>query len=100
MLYVFYGNTSITAPQQNAVGVWDSNFEAVYHLATPGTGVATDSTAYQNNGILYNAAPVGGEIDGAAGFDGATTYLQPATAAFGAYPKFSTSLARSRASTR
>jgi RHS repeat-associated protein len=89
VLYVFYGNASITAPQQNAAGVWDGNFEAVYHLATPGSGVATDSTVYQNNGVLYDAAPAGGEIDGAAAFDGATSYLQPATAAFGAYPKTS-----------
>jgi hypothetical protein len=88
VLYVFYGNANITAaPQQNAAGVWDSNFEAVYHLATPGSGVATDSTAYQNNGVLFDAAQAGGQIDGAAAFDGATTYLQPATVAFGAYPK-------------
>ena len=49
LLYMFYGNSSITSSQQNASSVWDSNYQAVYHFANAGTGIMPDSTAYGNN---------------------------------------------------
>jgi RHS repeat-associated protein len=76
VLYVFYGNPSITTSQQNPTGVWDSNYQAVYHLANVGTGTAADSTANGNNGTLNLVSTATGEIDGAVGFNGASSYIQ------------------------
>jgi RHS repeat-associated protein len=88
ILYLFYGNPSITTSQQNPSGVWDSNFEAVYHLANLGSGTAFDSTANGNNGTLSNVAAVtSGEIAGGASFNGTsseitTNYVQNAATAY------------------
>jgi RHS repeat-associated protein len=86
-LFVFYGNPNITAPQQNPVGVWDSNYQAVYHLANMGSGIATDSTANANTanasyGTVNNVSPASGEIDGAAAFDGSTSFVKVPSVAF------------------
>jgi hypothetical protein len=56
VLYVFYGNSSVTTSQQNPTGVWDSNYAAVYHLANVGTSTAADSTANGNTATLASVA--------------------------------------------
>jgi len=90
VLYVFYGNPNIISSQQNPVGAWDSNYQAVYHLANTGMGVAADSTAYANNGTLTSVAPASGEIyasvGGAAGFNGTSSFIQIPQADFPSYP--------------
>jgi RHS repeat-associated protein len=87
VIYVFYGNPAITASQANFSGVWDSNYEAVYHLGNlPSTEVASDSTSYANNASFTNLAPVSGLIDGSASLDGVTSYLEIPAAAFPNYP--------------
>ncbi len=88
VIYVFYGNPAITASQANPSGVWDSNYEAVYHLGNlPSTEVASDSTSYANNASFTNLAPVSGLIDGSASLDGTTSYLEIPAAAFPNYPQ-------------
>ena len=82
VLYVFYGNSTITASQQNPTGVWDANYQAVYHLANAGSGLATDSTVNANSGTVTSVSAASGEIDGAASFDGASSYIQVPSAAF------------------
>ena len=64
-IYVFYGNPNVTTPQQNPTGVWDSSYQAVYHLANAGTGIATDSTTNGYNGTPTSILAAPGEIDGA-----------------------------------
>jgi RHS repeat-associated protein len=55
VIYLFYGNASIVAPQQNPAAAWDSNFNAVYHLQNTALGVnVADSTANANSGIAGN----------------------------------------------
>jgi RHS repeat-associated protein len=81
-IYMFYGNSSIQEPQQNPTGVWDSNHTAVYHLAN----TASDSTANKNNGISTSVLNATGEIGGAAGFDGLSSYIQIPSADFASYP--------------
>ena len=44
VIYVYYGNGS-AANQQNPTGVWDSNYEGVWHLPNGTTLSANDSTA-------------------------------------------------------
>jgi len=72
VLYMFYGNANITASQQNPSGVWDSNYEGVWHLPNRTALSTSDSTANGNNGTNYGAAAVAGEIDGAASFNGSS----------------------------
>jgi RHS repeat-associated protein len=86
VLYVFYGNPNVTSSQQNATGVWNSNYQAVYHLANPSTGIATDSTALSNSGTLTAVSSVAGEIDGAAVFNGGSSYIQIPSDDFPSYP--------------
>ena len=44
VLYVYYGNPA-AANQQNPAGVWDANYEAVWHLSNGTTLSGNDSTA-------------------------------------------------------
>jgi RHS repeat-associated protein len=86
VLYVFYGNSSVTTSQQNPNGVWDSNYAAVYHLANVGTTVAADSTANGNTATLSSVATASGEIGGAGSFNGVSSYMQIPSADFLSYP--------------
>ena len=86
VIYVFYGNPNIIASQQNPNGVWDSNYTAVYHLANTGTGTAADSTSYGNSGTLTSVSAASGKIDGAASFNGVSSYIQIPQADFPTYP--------------
>jgi hypothetical protein len=85
VLYVFYGNESISSSQQNPTGVWDRNYQAVYHLANSSAGLAIDSTSNGNNAPLISVSSASGEIDGGAGFTGAS-YMQVPSPVFATYP--------------
>lgn len=87
ILYVFYGNHAITISQADPAGVWDSNYQAVYHLGTlPASGIAPDSTSYANNGSFIDLTAGLGQIDGAAAVNGFTSYLEIPATAFPNYP--------------
>jgi len=73
VIYIYYGNAA-AADQQNAAGVWDSNFVAVYHLPNGTTLTALDSTANAINGTLTNTPTAGtGQMDGAGSFVSASS---------------------------
>jgi RHS repeat-associated protein len=76
VVYMFYGNSSISAPEFNPVGVWDSNFQGVYHLGSLTSSTVLDSTANANNGAATNVTQTTGQIAGAASFNGSTSYIQ------------------------
>jgi len=87
IIYVFYGNPAITVSQANPSGVWDSHYEAVYHLGNlPSTAVASDSTNYANNASFTNLTAMPGLMDGSALLDGVTSYLEIPATAFPNYP--------------
>ena len=71
VIYLFYGNSSITTDQSNGTGVWDTHYQGVWHLPNGTTLSGSDSTV---NGYTLNnnnsTAAVSGEIDGAAIFNG------------------------------
>ncbi len=74
VLYMYYGNPS-ASNQQNSAGTWDSNYLMVQHLEQA-TGTFIDSTGYHYNCTPYGGVSqnVSGKIDGAAGFDGSSSY--------------------------
>jgi hypothetical protein len=86
VIYMFYGNPAITTSQQNPAGVWDSNYEAVYHLSDAGSAMANDSTANANSAPYTSVLAAPGLIAGSAAFNGNSSYLQIPGAAFPSYP--------------
>jgi hypothetical protein len=78
VIYMFYGNSSVTTDQSNVTGTWDSNYAGVWHFPTGSTLSASDSTSNGNNGTINSASATNGEIDGAASFSGS---LNPITLA-------------------
>jgi YD repeat-containing protein len=75
VIYMHYGDSTITASQENKAGVWDSNYVGVWHLANGATLSAADSTGNQNNGTNNGATPTTGQIDGAAAFNGSNEFI-------------------------
>jgi subtilisin-like proprotein convertase family protein len=79
VIYMYYGNPSITSPTANPTGVWDSNYAAVWHLkeGTGGTGAIKNSTSYSNDGTNSTGLSLGatGKADGAIYFDGTGDYV-------------------------
>jgi len=55
VLYMYYGNAS-AADQQDAAGVWDTEYKVVLHLNETGTLTRADSTQYGNDGAVTGFA--------------------------------------------
>src|SRR6266481_825978 len=75
VIYVCYGNASITASEENKNGVWDSNFKIVAHLGNGTTLSANDSTSNASHGTITGATAVSGGIDGGASFNGSSNTI-------------------------
>ncbi len=81
ILYLYFRN-SAASNQQNASGVWDSNFKAVWHLdedagGTGTSGLYTDSSSNGNAATDYTASTVKtGRIGSGQGFNGSSDYLR------------------------
>jgi RHS repeat-associated protein len=74
VLYMFYGNSSISTSQQNPAGVWDSNYLGVWHLPNDATLSANDSTSNGHNGTPGSSSiATVGEIGGGANVNASTT---------------------------
>jgi Concanavalin A-like lectin/glucanases superfamily/Domain of unknown function (DUF2341) len=78
-IYLFYGNPGVSAFQGNEQTVWDTNFQAVYHLAdhAANAGVA-DSTANGDTGLAAadtKVKTIAGEDGLALNFDGSSDYI-------------------------
>ncbi len=81
VIYLFYGNSSITTSQANKTGVWDTNYKAVYHMADHAASTAVTDSTGSNNGVAQadtNAKTTTGEIDGALSFNGTSDYISVA----------------------
>ncbi len=84
--YMYFGNSSISSSLEQTTGVWDSNFQAVWHMAD---NIASSSVAQSTsittigNGILYDGASTintstratTGQISGALSFNGTGNYI-------------------------
>jgi hypothetical protein len=75
VIYMFYGNTSISTDQSNKTVVWDSNYDGVWHLPNGTSLTAKDSTSKGNNGTITGATATSGEVDGAASLSGSGQYV-------------------------
>jgi hypothetical protein len=75
VIYLFYGNSSVSTDQSNASGTWDSNYVGVWHLPNGTTLSGNDSTSNANNGVITGATATAGEIDGGAALSGSSQYI-------------------------
>lgn len=75
VIYIGFGNSSISTSQADPTAVWDSNFKLVAHLGDGTTLSLNDSTS--NGNTLTNNNTVGasasGKISGAGQFDAASS---------------------------
>jgi uncharacterized repeat protein (TIGR02543 family) len=82
VLYMFYGATGISSPTENPTGVWDSNYQAVYHLKEDPSDTAPqimDSTGNNRDGTsqgsMTSGDQVAGKVDGSLDFDNSNDYI-------------------------
>jgi hypothetical protein len=76
-IYIYYGNSGVTADSSSPTAVWDSNFKAVWHLKENPAGTAPqmkNSLSSVNHctsgGGMPAGSQTGGQIDGSLDFDG------------------------------
>jgi uncharacterized delta-60 repeat protein len=81
VIYIYYGNSSITAPTENKNGVWDSDFMEVWHLGET-SGAPLDSTSNNYSGTIETPGNVTQDAAGKntpayhfAGGDGTPSWL-------------------------
>ena len=80
VIYLFYGNSGVSTPQQNPSGVWDSSYLSVLHLDEATGTTVYDSTAKANNRQIHSTqtSPSGissGEVGGAQNFNGTSDFI-------------------------
>jgi hypothetical protein len=51
IIRMYYGNLTMTSPRENPTDVWNSDYEAVWHLSENPTGTIFDSTSNNHDGI-------------------------------------------------
>ncbi|MGD2097962.1 MAG: PilC/PilY family type IV pilus protein [Desulfobacterales bacterium] len=89
IIYIHYGDSSVTSSQQNKAGVWDSNYVAVLHLQESGSGSSDefkDSTSNSHDGTggglassgnsSYTPSRVSGLFGYAQDFDGSNDRIR------------------------
>jgi serine/threonine protein kinase len=86
IIYLFYGNPSVTAFQSVAAGVWDADFKVVWHLHEASSAQAVDSTAAGQNSSFAATMQVAGKIGGGQSFDGSAHYLASTSNPVGSSP--------------
>ena len=75
VIYLFYGNSSVTTDQSNKTAVWDSNYKLVWHLPNGSSLSTNDSTSNGNNGLNTATTATTGEIDGGGLFNGGSSRI-------------------------
>lgn len=68
VIFLFFGNSSITTDQSNKNGTWNSYYKGVWHLPNGSTLTANDSTGNANNGTISGPTATAGYFDGGANF--------------------------------
>ena len=52
VIYMWYGNPAITTPQANATGVWDTNFQGVWHMQDNAANTTIVDSTGQNTATM------------------------------------------------
>lgn len=68
--YLYYGNSSCSS-QQDAANVWDSNYNAVWHLNDD----FLDATSNNNDGTNNGSTDIAGKVSDGQDFDGNNDYI-------------------------
>ena len=71
IIYIFYGNSSVTTDQSNKTAVWDSNYKGVWHLNETSGTVNYDSTSNNidaNKNSASSPSPATGLFGGVQSF--------------------------------
>jgi len=55
VIYLFYGNSSISTSQEDIHNTWNSDFKAVWHMKDGTTSTIPDSTSYDRDGTKKSA---------------------------------------------
>jgi hypothetical protein len=78
---MYYGNTTLNS-NENAIGVWNSNYKGVWHLSEDPSGTSPqmlDSTSNNydgtTSGIMTSDDQINGQISGSIDFDGIDDYI-------------------------
>jgi hypothetical protein len=81
VIYMYYGDSSVTSPTETPADVWDSNFKGVYHLKESIGTTINDSAPSANTGTAANSPALGsdGKIGKATTFDGSNDYVYTTT---------------------
>jgi len=85
VIYMLYGDSTVSAPAARPGSVWDDNYKGVWHLnqaSTNSPGEILDSTAGANNGQSFNMEAgdrTTGRIADALDFDGINDYVNIGT---------------------
>jgi hypothetical protein len=77
VIYLWYGNGAIAKSQENTARVWDSHFEAVYHLSDHAASPAVEdstSAATGTSDATTLARSVTGQVGGALNGDGTSDF--------------------------
>ncbi len=70
VVYMFYGNSSVTSSQENVSGTWDSNYVGVWHMDDSGSSNSDSAGTAQNGTVSGATAGAVGKIATAYDFDG------------------------------
>jgi hypothetical protein len=83
VIYLCYGDASISTDQSSASSVWDSDYMAVWHLnQNAGTKTLTDSTSHantMNNNVNTSLRSITGKTGDAIWFNGSSDFAKTAS---------------------
>lgn len=81
VIYIYYGNASVTTDQSSSAAAWNSNFKRVYHMPDGSTLDVSDSTGTANGTKVGTPTAVAAQNDGGMSVNGTTQYVNAGAAA-------------------
>lgn len=77
VFYMFYGDATITTPQNTPTSAWHTSYKGVWHLGDGTTLNVNDSTISGMNMTNVSTVTAGvGQVDGAGVFNGSSNFLR------------------------
>jgi hypothetical protein len=78
VIYIYYGDSSVTSSLENPNSVWDANFKGVWHLKNSSTSSFSDSTSNGNIATNNGTTNIAGQILQGRDFNG-SSYMTTAS---------------------